>query len=62
MNQEIEEGEFVFYGPPGSGKSTMLNIAGCLDKPGSGRIFLKGREVDLRNPSIPVGPGNRLNH
>jgi ABC-type lipoprotein export system ATPase subunit len=34
----IERGEFVaVMGASGSGKSTFMNILGCLDKPSSGR-------------------------
>jgi len=32
-------------GASGSGKSTFMNILGCLDKPSSGRYFLEGRDV-----------------
>ena len=42
----IERGEFVaVMGASGSGKSTFMNILGCLDKPSSGRYLLEGIDV-----------------
>ncbi|MFB3813815.1 MAG: ABC transporter ATP-binding protein [Terriglobales bacterium] len=42
----IERGEFVaIMGASGSGKSTFMNILGCLDKPTSGRYVLEGTDV-----------------
>jgi putative ABC transport system ATP-binding protein len=42
----IEEGEFVaIMGASGSGKSTFMNIIGCLDRPTTGRYRLAGEEV-----------------
>jgi putative ABC transport system ATP-binding protein len=46
INITIDEGEFVsIMGPSGSGKSTLLYLIGGLDKPTSGRIRIKGREM-----------------
>jgi putative ABC transport system ATP-binding protein len=42
----ISRGEWVaIIGQSGSGKTTMMNILGCLDTPTSGRYFLNGKDV-----------------
>ena len=47
----IGKNEYVaFTGSSGSGKSTMLNILGCLDRPTGGKYVLNGKDVSLMNP------------
>ena len=46
INLEIDEGEFVaIIGQSGSGKSTFMNMLGCLDVPTSGKYYLNGTDV-----------------
>ncbi len=46
INLSIQKGDFVaIIGQSGSGKSTMMNIIGCLDTPASGSYKINGVEV-----------------
>src|SRR4029434_7751718 len=46
VNLAIDRGEFVaVMGSSGSGKSTFMNILGCLDRPTRGKYLLEGEEV-----------------
>jgi len=47
VDLEIKKGEFVaVMGPSGSGKSSLMNIIGCLDRPTSGAYTLNGTRVE----------------
>jgi macrolide transport system ATP-binding/permease protein len=58
----VDQGEFIaIMGASGSGKSTMMNIIGCLDRPTRGTYILDGRDMsqlpkedraDIRNSKI----------
>ncbi|MBK9079746.1 MAG: ABC transporter ATP-binding protein [Hyphomicrobium sp.] len=62
VSVEIAKGDFVaIMGSSGSGKSTMMNLIGALDRPTSGRLWLDGRDIahmdsdelaELRNAKI----------
>lgn len=46
VSMEIPEGDYVaIMGASGSGKSTMLNLLGCLDRPTAGKIWLGDDDV-----------------
>ncbi len=54
LSLEIRDGEIlVVMGPSGSGKSTFLHLAGCLDRPTSGRVLIDGKDVsNLREKEL----------
>jgi len=46
IDLEIKKGEFLaIVGASGSGKSTMMNLVGCLDLPSKGQIFLDKKDI-----------------
>lgn len=50
ISMDIAEGEMVaIIGQSGSGKSTCMNVIGCLDVPTCGKYYLNGHDVGLLN-------------
>lgn len=62
VSLDIEAGEFVaIMGPSGSGKSSLMNLIGALDRPTSGEMWINGKALsqmtrdelaDLRNETL----------
>ena len=60
VNLKIEESEFIaIMGPSGSGKSTLLNMLGALDKPTSGKIYVRGVDISTLNDNQLADLRNR---
>ena len=52
ISSTINQGDFVaITGASGSGKSTMMNLVGCLDLPTKGSIFLGGKDISKMDES-----------
>jgi putative ABC transport system ATP-binding protein len=60
VSLDIRPGEFVaIMGSSGSGKSTFMNLMGCLDKPTSGRYVLEGTDVSQLDKKALAAIRNR---
>ena len=61
VNFSVEEGEFVaVVGTSGSGKSTAMNIIGCLDVPTSGTYHLGGVDVSTMDDDQQAEIRNKM--
>lgn len=61
VNLTVDHGEFVaIVGASGSGKSTMMNVLGCLDRPTRGSYTLEGIEVGARSNDARAIVRNRM--
>ena len=54
INLTVEKGDYLaIMGPSGAGKTTLMNIIGCLDVPTSGSYILEGRDLkDLSDDDL----------
>ncbi|MCI0573019.1 MAG: ABC transporter ATP-binding protein [Myxococcaceae bacterium] len=56
----LDKGQWVaIVGQSGSGKSTMMNVLGCLDTPSGGRYMLNGQDVSRMSDDQLAGVRNR---
>lgn len=52
VNAKVMKGDFVaIIGASGSGKSTMMNMMGCLDVPTRGQVLLRGKDITKMSES-----------
>src|SRR6516162_9020577 len=57
---DVHSAEFVaVMGASGSGKSTFMNILGCLDRPTDGRYLLEGLDVSTHDKKALAHIRNR---
>jgi len=60
---EVEEGEIhALLGENGAGKTTLMNILYGLYRPDHGRIWLRGRPVDISSPRVAISLGIGMIH
>lgn len=53
ISLEVQTGELLaIMGPSGSGKSSLMYIVGCLDRPTRGRYLLEGQEVSKNDDRL----------
>ncbi len=59
---KIEKGEFVtIMGPSGAGKTTFLNLIGCLDKPTSGKLNVLGCDpMEFNEEQLSIIRGEKI--
>ncbi|HUT55525.1 MAG TPA: ABC transporter ATP-binding protein [bacterium] len=60
ITMEIKRGEFVaIMGASGSGKTSLLNVIGCLDRPSGGKYLLDGLDITVAEDDELAAVRNR---
>lgn len=60
INLSVNQGEYcAIMGQSGSGKSSLMNLIGCLDRPSHGRYWIDGVDVSRLNPTQLARVRNR---
>ena len=63
VNLDVKKGEtHAILGENGAGKSTLMNILYGIYGADSGEIFINGRPVDIKNPSVAINHGIGMVH
>jgi len=63
VDLQLFKGEiFAFLGENGAGKSTLMNMLYGLYHPDEGEIWIKGEQVELKNPSDAISRGVGMVH
>jgi putative ABC transport system ATP-binding protein len=60
VSMTIEDGDYAaIIGPSGSGKSTLMHLLGCLDRPTTGTLRVRGQDVATLDDSALAGLRNQ---
>lgn len=50
INLKVKKGDWIaIMGSSGSGKTTMMNIIGCMDRPSNGQVLINGVDISKEN-------------
>ena len=53
INLKVKKGDWIaIMGSSGSGKTTMMNIIGCMDRPSNGQVLIDGIDISKESQKI----------